>query len=75
MHLPKESVNFRMEYGGIVSWSGSGPLPEAVLNFVQNNGHLPRYNEDETINQDGVPGDEWVYQDEINEDEWMEDES
>lgn len=45
--LPKESVIFTLGndlFGGVhVEWFGQGPLPKAVMEHVQANGTLPRY--------------------------------
>ncbi len=47
MLLPGHSVEFHVdeEWGGryVIPWSGNGPLPEPVLDYIQENGILPRH--------------------------------
>jgi len=47
MPLPGHAVEFHVdeEWGGryVIPWSGSGPLPEPVLDYIQENGVLPRH--------------------------------
>jgi hypothetical protein len=45
--LPCKFVEFRMEWGGIIPWSGQGRLPDRVIDYVKENGCLPWYNDDE----------------------------
>jgi hypothetical protein len=47
MMLPGHAVEFHVdeEWGGryVIPWPGKGPLPEPVLDYIQENGVLPRH--------------------------------
>ncbi|MFC1498238.1 hypothetical protein ACFLS1_07200 [Verrucomicrobiota bacterium] len=50
--LPKKPVEFDLFPGSSkIRWSGKGPLPEQVLEYVKENGMLPHNNGDSFLNE------------------------
>lgn len=71
MPLPTGKVEFRMEYGAVVSWSGKGALPDEVLAFVHQKGNLPRY-KSENSGPEEEYNDDWDDQDDRSSDRWAD---
>ena len=73
MHLPTGKVEFRLETGGIACWPGTGPLPEAVVDSVKENGFLPRYSDGAADAFDAADDDdEWGYPESKETDKWID---
>lgn len=69
MPLPTGKVEFRMEYGAVVSWPGKGALPKQVMEFVKQNGHLPRYNSENQEPEEEYK-DDWDFEEDLSDDKW-----
>ncbi|NCC50046.1 MAG: hypothetical protein EOM20_02400 [Spartobacteria bacterium] len=58
MLLPELPVDFDIGYGHYVRWEGEGPLPDEVMEYVSENGFLPRYKADAVPDDDDEEDDD-----------------